>query len=239
MPLQCSRQRKTSGGKCVGLLASTPGALPARLGSGEGGGAAARFAMEHLSVNAMNRSSAVHRGQHPHARNDFLQDSGPSTWANPIEMDRTHWDERFVDTLADGYNPIAHYEPGIGAGQDLDTRQKIGNMEQVLKQKEAQAAKAHPGLQQASVWMPKAVGQTRNPFNTRISSEGQRLARVAELHQKLGVDKVRLVEKSIIDTTSKAGHHTASLPSVKGGHTVLRGGVWPTTEAYYKNAGGH
>lgn len=193
-----------------------------------------------------NRASGVFRGQHPHAVNDFMRSTGPETWSSPVEVDRITWEEQYVDELAAGLNPIAHYEAGIEAGQDLDTRNKIKRMEEIEALKRSVYAKANPGTSsQASVWTPttppasKSGSPPRNPFN--ITSEGQRLSRALELAAKLGVDKVKLHEKSVIDTTAQAGHNTAALPFEDpdaSGKTTLRGGTWPTTDSYYVNAGG-
>ena len=42
--------------------------------------------------------SELHRGQHPHAPwcSNFYTPSGPETWTNKIENDRTLWEEKSV-----------------------------------------------------------------------------------------------------------------------------------------------
>jgi hypothetical protein len=201
--------------------------------------AAARLPMEHVGASLGGKMhSNFYRGQHPHAMNNFMQDTGPETWTNPIEIGRIHWEHRHLGELAEGFDPLTHYDPAIPAGQDLATRNRIKNHEAILKSKQAAYASTHAGVQQASVWMPKASSRSppRNPFD--VGNEGQRLARVEQLVSKLGVDKVVLAEKRTIDTSPQAGHHTAALPAGVGeGKTVLRG-AWPTTERYYANAGG-
>eukprot|EP00325_Prymnesiales_sp_UTEX-LB-985_P030642 CAMPEP_0174725166 /NCGR_PEP_ID=MMETSP1094-20130205/44931_1 /TAXON_ID=156173 /ORGANISM="Chrysochromulina brevifilum, Strain UTEX LB 985" /LENGTH=191 /DNA_ID=CAMNT_0015926521 /DNA_START=70 /DNA_END=645 /DNA_ORIENTATION=+ len=176
----------------------------------------------------------LHRGQHPHAIDDILKDTGPSTWTNKIENDRTRWEERFVaDEIADGYNPIAQYN-GLKAGQSAEARQKISHFDSLLKQKEAKANKVHANHKLATnPWMKPPLPA---PSQYGIQTEDQRLARVKALESRLGVDKAVLVSSPIqIDTTAQAGHHTASLSDgYEEQVSTMRGGTWPVSSDYFR-----
>jgi hypothetical protein len=142
---------------------------------------------------------------------------GPEAWANQEEIDRCRWDERFVGTEADGFNPIAQVE--VRGGQTLETHAKLANHERLLKEKEAAYAKQHAAARSTRAAAVSAAaagrggnGATNRPISQRygIQTEEQREARVTELTQKLGIDKVSLSQKPV-DTTPQAGHHSASV----------------------------
>ena len=77
-----------------------------------------------------------------------MVDTGPATWTNKIEIDRTRWEERFVGELAEGFNPIGQYE--TKGGQDLATHARLQRHEKQLKANEAKWAKEHKGARVAS-----------------------------------------------------------------------------------------
>ena len=116
-------------------------------------------------------------------------------------------------------------------------------LDSVLQMKAAGEKAAQSDM--SSPWMPASSRITsqrteRTAAAYNIRSEGQRLNRAAELASKLGVDKVKLAEKSIIDTTAQAGHHSADYqfapPTGQSarGAVSMRGGMWPTSMEYYE-----
>ena len=150
---------------------------------------------------------------------DILRDTGPSTWSNPIENDRTRWEERYVDELADGYNPIAQ-SSGLKGGQSAEGRQKVQNIDKLAREQAAKAKQAHPGQKQAvNPWMKQAPPA---PQKYGIVTEEQRIARVRELESKLGVDKAVLVSSPVqIDTTAHAADTTAYASSGDSAHCIF------------------
>jgi len=178
----------------------------------------------------------LHRGQHPHAIDDILKDTGPATWTNPVENDRTRWEERFVaDDLANGYNPTAQYG-GIKGGQTAAARAKVSHLDELRKQKEAEANKAHPNQKMANnPWMklpPPA------PSIYGIKNDDQRMARMAELESRLGVDQAVLVSSPMqIDTTAQAGHNTGNTSTGRYSEpkSTMRGNTWPVSEGYFQH----
>ena len=67
----------------------------------------------------MSLHTGVYRGQHPHAR--IHSPSDPRTWADPKQIERFIWDEKYVEPLAEGYSPIAQYN-GIKGGQEAGVK---------------------------------------------------------------------------------------------------------------------
>ena len=158
----------------------------------------------------------LHRGQHPHAVQNFLQDTGPSTWASPVETGRIIWEERFVPEDKDGYNPIA--SDVVASGQTLEARNKAARLREIEAEKQAAAAKALSRRTPRET--PSAAVARPSPPKTAygMASEAQRKARAEELYAKLGVANVQLVTSPLqIDTTAKAGHHTATTSPPSGG----------------------
>jgi hypothetical protein len=80
--------------------------------------------------------SNFYRGQHPHAMNNFMQDTGPETWTNPIEIGRIHWEHRHLGELAEGFDPLTHYDPAIPAGQRASNLDKYFRVRERMRQGE-------------------------------------------------------------------------------------------------------
>ena len=79
----------------------------------------------------------LHRGQHPHRRPGGNWDvskrafvsSGPEAWDDKAELERTAFDDKFMEPLAGGYNPIAHYE--VRGGMDAETHARLARMDKI------------------------------------------------------------------------------------------------------------
>ena len=56
-------------------------------------------------VPMANRASATFRGQHPNAQNPFMNDAGPTSWTNKVEIQRTVWEDGFAKPGTQIYPP--------------------------------------------------------------------------------------------------------------------------------------
>jgi hypothetical protein len=153
------------------------------------------------------------RGNHPHARVGFLQDTGPASWANKLETDRWNWDERYVPGREDGNpdgNPLAQVGIGLGgrAGslQVLPSGSKHGwtSSPQADKSKASPSARTPPGTR-----MKAPTGGVPSPPSRPIFADQgmlvrQREKRVEQLEARLGVDKVRRIANRPRDSSDGA-----------------------------------